>query len=141
MLKLDYEVNKPTFKYVESLWFDYHDMIIKMRDIELDTHIEEDVNADIKAKGLTSDPTARQAFRKDYARQNGKYRTLEKYVTVIEEIYNGLNDDYKKVARARYFTKHSESWEKISQETDYSRVHAIRIRNAIIKETAKKLEL
>lgn len=141
MLKLDYELNKPTFKYVESLWFDYHDMIIKMRDIELDTHIEEDVNADIKAKGLTSDPTARQAFRKDYARQNGKYRTLERYVKTIEQVYNDLTDEHKAIARSRYFTKQSKSWEKIAQETRYSRVHAIRIRNAIIKETAKRLEL
>src|SRR5690606_38221246 len=109
--------------------------------IEMDTTNQEDVNKDIKAKGLTSDPTAAQVFKLEYARQNHQYRTLENNIKVIEEIMEHLPDDYKKVARARYFTKHSKKWQKIADETGYSVRQAIRIRNMIVVATAEKLGL
>lgn len=141
MLQLEYDITASTFKYVESLWFRYNDMISKMRDIEMDSNVKEDVNKDIKAKGLTSDPTAAQVFKLEYARQNHQYRTLETNIKVIEEIMEHLPDDYKKVARARYFTKHSKKWQKIADETGYSVRQAIRIRNMIVVATAEKLGL
>lgn len=140
-LKLDYDITTSTFKYVESLWFRYYDMQSKMKDIEMDVEIQEDVNKDIKAKGLTNDPTAKEVFRIDYARRNKQYQTLEKNVQAIEHVFNSLPDEYKTVARARYFTKHSKQWRDIAHDTGYSVRHAIRIRDMIVTATAEKLGL
>ncbi len=140
-LKLDYDITASTFKYVESLWFRYYEMQSKMKDIEQDVDIEEDANKDIKAKGLTSDPTASQVFRLDYARQDKQYQTLEININAIECVFNSLPDDYKQVARSRYFTKHSKRWERIAKETGFSERHARRIRNMIVVATAEKLGL
>lgn len=141
MLKLDYDITSSTFKYVESLWFNYYDSISKMRDIEMDVVNTEDVNKDIRAKGLTSDPTASAVFRREYARRNGQYKTIEKNVRVIEEVFNSLPDDYKKVAQSRYFTKRSKKWDEIAKETKWSERHARRIRDMIVVATAEKLGL
>ncbi len=141
VLKLDYEVTGPTFKYIESLWFRYNDMITKMRDIEMDVINYVDDNADIKGKGATSNPTEAQALKKERLRKGGQYRTLETNVKVIEDVFNSLPDDYKKVARSRYFTKHSKKWDKIAMETNFSERHARRIRDMIVVATAEKLGL
>ncbi|MHA6258341.1 hypothetical protein ACXYMX_00380 [Sporosarcina sp. CAU 1771] len=141
ILKLEYDITPSTFRYVESLWFNYTAMISKMRDIELDSSIQADVNSDIKAKGLTSDPTAAQVFKLDYARQNKQYEMLEKNVKIIEGVFNDLKDDYKRVAQARYFTKHSKLWDKIAMETGYSKRQAIRIRDMIVLTTAERMSL
>lgn len=141
MLKLDYDVTTATFKYVESLWFRYNEMISKMRDIELDSNLQEDVNSDIKAKGLTSDPTASQVFNKEYARQNKQYQTLEKNVQAIEDVLNGLPEDYRRVASSRYFSRRSKLWQEIARETGYTERHARRIRNMIVIATAERLHL
>lgn len=141
VLQLDYDITTSTFKYVESLWFRYDEMISKMRDIELDSSIQEDANKDIKAKGLTSDPTASQVFRLDYARQDKQYKTLESNVKAIEQVLDSLPDEYKQVARSRYFTRHSKKWQKIADETGYSVRQAIRIRDMIVVATAERLGL
>lgn len=143
MMKLDYDLTKSTFKYVESLWFNYKDMLKKMNDIENDVVNQNDVNADIKAKGLTSDPTASMVFKKDYARKNKQYKTLEINVNAIDDVYNNLPDCYKEVARARYFTnsKIAHSWEEIAIKINYSERHARRIRDMIVVATAEKLGL
>lgn len=140
-MKLDYDVTSPTFKYVESLWFKYNDMIRKMRDIEMDCVQEDDDNRDIKAQGLTSDPTSAQYFKLQHARDNKQYQTLEVHVQVIEDVFNALPDDYRAVARSRYFTRHAKRWCKIAQETGYSERHARRIRDMIVVATAEKLGL
>lgn len=54
---------------------------------------------------------------------------------------NNLPDDYKKVARSRYFTKHSKKWDKIAIETGYSERHARRIRDMVVVAKAEKLGL
>lgn len=141
MLKLDYDITKSTFKYVESLWFNYKDMIKKMRDIEIDVTNDTDLNEDIRAKGLTSDPTSSQVFKLDYARQNKQYRTLEDNVKAIEDVLNSLPNEYVRVARARYMSRPSKSWYAISDETGYSERHARRIRDMIVTATAERLGL
>lgn len=141
ILKLDYDITSSTFKYVESLWFKYNDMIRKMRDIEMDCVHEDDDNKDIKAQGLTSDPTSAQYFKLQHARENGQYQTLEGNVQAVEQVFNALPDDYKAVARSRYFTKQSKPWDIIADETGYSVRHAIRVRNMIVVATAEKLKL
>lgn len=109
MLKLDYELTGPTFKYVESLWFRYSDMVTKMNDIEKDVINHPDENEDIKGKGTTSNPTESMYFNMEKRREGRQYKTLEKNVKIIEEVFNSLSDDYKNVARSRYFTRHSKN--------------------------------
>ena len=140
-MKLEYDITSSTFKYVESLWFNYHNMINKMHDIERDVINEPDINSDIKAKGITSDPTAQAIFRRDYARRNGQYRTLERQVQAIADVYNELPDDYKKVANERYFCDKKRNWNEIAKKIRYSERHARRIRDMIVVATAEKLHL
>ena len=141
VLELEYEVTGPTFKYIESLWFRYPDMISKMRDIEMDVVNYADDNADIKGKGATSNPTESVYFNRERRREGKQYKTLENNVKVIEDVLNSLPDDYKKVARSRYFTKYSKKWDEIAMETGYSERHARRIRDMIVVATAEKLGL
>lgn len=141
MLKLDYEVTEPTFKYIESLWFRYLDMVDKMKAIEIDVIHDTDDNAGIKSKGTTSNPTEARVLRKERLRDGKQYKTLENNVKVIESVLNSLPDEYKKVVRSRYFTKYSKKWDKIAAETGYSERHARRIRDMVIVATAEKLGL
>ena len=141
MLKLDYDITKSTFKYVESLWFNYRDMIKKMNDIEKDVINEQDENKDIKGQGKTSDPTAQEVLKKERLKENKQYVTLESNVQAIEYVLNSLPDNYKKVAHSRYMSTPSKSWVKIALETEFSERHARRVRDAIVIATAEKLGL
>lgn len=141
MLKLDYDITKSTFKYVESLWFNYRDMIKKMNDIEKDVINEQDENKDIKGQGKTSDPTAQEVFRKENLKRNKQYATLQANVQAIEHVLNSLPNEYARVAKSRYVSRPSKSWKKISDETGYSVRQAIRIRDMIVTATAERLGL
>ena len=141
MLKLDYDITKSTFKYVESLWFNYNDMIKKMNDIEKDVNNDEDVNADIKGQGKTSDPTAQEFLRQERIKENKQYQVLESNVQAIEYVMNSLPTEYKRVAHSRYMSRPSKEWEKIAQETGYSERHARRVRDMIVTATAERLGL
>lgn len=141
MLKLPYDITNSTFKYVESLWLNYREMIKKMNDIEKDVINIQDENQDIKGQGKTSDPTAQEVLRKEKLKRNKQYATLQANVQAIEYVLNILPNDYARVAKLAYMTKPRKNWNQIADAVGYSNRHTGRIRRTIVTATAEKLGL
>lgn len=145
MMAVAYDVTKPTFRWVESLWFRYTDLITKMRDIESEYQYRSNIdeNGDIKAKGTTGDPTASAAISNfEIIQENQLYKNLNEQVKAIEYVYNSLPAEYKRLVHIRYWgSKTAPTWEYIAQQIGYSERHARRIRDMIVVATAEMLKV
>lgn len=142
-LKLDYDVTKPTFRYVESLWFRRMELIERLREIEMESKMyEPDENAGIKGQGKTSDPVADTVIQYEFTRQSLQYKSISEQLQAMDNVYNKLPDEYKKIVHLRYWSgKSAPMWEYVSKKTGYSERHARRIRDMIVVATAEELNL
>lgn len=126
MIKLEYDVTTPTFKYVESLWFRYRQMMQQIENMEMEAE--------------RNNPEA-AAIASERLRANKQYQTIKSNIKAIEDVYDTLPDTYKVVADNRYFTNKDYPWDIIAERSGYSRRHAMRIRDKMIRETAERLGL
>lgn len=142
-LKLDYDIAKPTFRYVESLWFRRMELIERLREIEMDSNIhEKDENAGIKGQGKTSDPVADTVIQYEFTRQSLQYKSISDQLQAMDNVYNKLPDEYTKIVHLRYWSgKSAPTWEYVSQQTGYSVRQCLRIRDMVIVATAEELNL
>lgn len=196
---LDYDLTRSTFRYVESLWFRYNDMIDRLRDIEaeekrLGIYEGEDSFEWIGAMKLTSvadekagcdsvevsDIQSKRDLQNMQSEEESTSSTgsigsigaavvdtidveellskstlatqkqkevIKRNVLAIDTVYSNLPDEYKKVADVRYFrrrnryNKQAPSWEEVSRRSNYSRRHAMRIRDKMVRDTAMLLGL
>lgn len=136
------ELRKPTIDYVESLWFDHHDMVKKLKELELTVSSVSntvDENAGIRATGRISKPVEQAVIRE--MTDTKKRERLEEQIHVIETVYNMLPSDYKKVVHARYYSRERRTWAQIAKRSGYSVKQAQRVRDVVIVATAEMLGL
>jgi RinA family phage transcriptional activator len=137
-------IKKITFKHAESEWYNYHNTlkeIANLREEIMNPFKEnrEDVNI---VKGANSvkqpgDPTQRIATRLSTNRQ---LRYLEEIAKSIEDVYNALPNEYKKLVQLRYWRKGTKlTWDQIADELHVSKRQAIRWRDDIIQATIEVL--
>ncbi|GGB56708.1 hypothetical protein GCM10011409_37830 [Lentibacillus populi] len=137
---------KPTklaFKKVEAEWYDYHHTlkeIAKLRE-EIMNPFDEDPDDPTIVKGANSvrmpgDPTRRMATRLTTSKQ---LTYLNEIVDAIENVYNALPDDYKKLVRVRYWGNKNLNWNAIANELHVNRTTALRWRDEIIQATIELL--
>jgi RinA family phage transcriptional activator len=134
------QVKRTTFKKMESEWYCYHETvreIANLREEIMNPQQEVDENTGGGRSGFISAPTERIATG---LVANKKLRYLTEIVTAIEEVYNALPDDYKRLVRTRYWSKGNElNWDGVSMRCNISRRQAIVWRNQIIQATIELL--
>lgn len=131
-----YEIEK-----LEDYWknIDDYKKQMKFREWEL-LHplVEEDTNVGGGRSNKTSDTTGNKAI---ILAEDKLYQKLKEIVTVIEQLYEELDEDQKVIVQMRYWDKYgSYEWEEIADKLYMSRSKVLRRRNAIIDRTAEQLK-
>jgi RinA family phage transcriptional activator len=135
---------KITFKHAEAEWYNYHNTlkeIARLRESIMNP-FDDDPEDPTIVKGANSvripgDPTQRLATRLTTHKQ---LEHLTEVAQAIEQVYNALPDNYKELARLKYWSKNSKlTWDGIAMRLDIGRATAIRRRNDIIQATIELL--
>jgi RinA family phage transcriptional activator len=143
-MSLAIKPTKTTFKKVESEWYSYHRTlkeIARLRE-EIMNPFDEDPEDKTIIKGAnsvreTGNPTDRIATR---LMTNKQLKYLTEITESIEQVYNALPDDYKKLVRVKYWNKDKDlQWDGIASECNVSRATAFRRRDEIIQATIELL--
>jgi RinA family phage transcriptional activator len=134
------EITKPTFKKVESEWFNFYDTkkeINLLEEVIMNPTKEEDDNAGGGRSNSNTSPTERIATRLSTHKQLNYLREVH---DAVQRVYNALEDDYQKLVRLRYWNKNNRlTWDGIALELNVSKRHAMRWRDEIIHATAEVL--
>ena len=133
------KTTKITFKKTESEWYNYHHTlkeIARLREEIMNPFEEEPEEVNI-VKGASSirapgDPTARLATRLMTSKQ---LSYLSDVVDAIEQVYNALPDNYKELARLKYWNKNKVTWDGIAMKLNVSKRQAMRWRDEVIQAT------
>ncbi|WP_337970299.1 transcriptional regulator [Virgibacillus salexigens] len=135
---------KITFKHAESEWYNYHHTlkeIARLRE-NIMNPFDEDPDDPTIVKGANSarnpgNPTERIATRLTTHKQ---LNHLTEIADAIDQVYNALPDNYKELARLKYWNKNTKlTWEGIAMKLGIGRATAIRRRNEIIVATVEVL--
>src|SRR5699024_4387333 len=127
------------FKKAEAEWSNYHHTlkeIARLREEIMNPYKEEDKNTGGGQSNIPGSPTERIATRLTTSKQLGY---LEEVTYAIEQVYNVLTDDHKKMVRIRYWSNRKNTWEGIASELNISERQARRWRNEIIIATLELL--
>lgn len=139
-MSLAIELTKTTFKKIEAEWFNYHNTIKEialLREEIMNPPKEWNENIGGGKSNMISKPTERIATRLSI---NKQLNYLTEIVEAIEEVYNALPDDYKKLVQLRYWSKNRQlTWDGIALEIGISERQARRWRNEIVLATAEVL--
>ncbi|MGM0940344.1 MAG: transcriptional regulator [Bacillota bacterium] len=135
---------KITFKHAESEWYNYHHTlkeIARLRE-NIMNPFDDDPEDPTIVKGANSarnpgNPTERIATRLTTHKQLSH---LTEIADAIDQVYNALPDNYKELARLRYWSKNKKmTWEGIARKLNVSERQARRWRNEIIQATLEVL--
>jgi RinA family phage transcriptional activator len=137
---------KDVFKRVEAILYSYPQMkkeIQMIRESIMFDKEEIDENVGGGRPSLPGKPTERIATRLAMDRD---LEQLERTVQAIEEVYNSLPNEYKRLIQLRYWTSRKYkweqklTWERIANELHVSRATVFLMRKEIIEAIAKQLE-
>jgi RinA family phage transcriptional activator len=137
---------KDVFKRVEAILYSYPQMKKEIQTIR--EHImfdkeEIDENVGGGRPSLPGKPTERIATK---LAMNKRLEQLERTVKAIEDVYQSLPDEYKKLIQLRYWTsrkykwEQKMTWERIAKEIHVSERQARRMREEIVQAIAEKLK-
>lgn len=131
---------KVTFKHAESEWYNYYQTlkeIANLREAIMNPTKEIDENVGGGRSNATTSPTEKIVTRLS---TNKQLKYLEEITTAIENVYNALPNDYKKLVQVRYWKKDKRlTWDGIAAELNVSRRQAIYWRDDIIQATVEVL--
>ena len=133
------ELTKPTFKKIEAEWFKYRQTVKEiqmLREEIMNPPKEYDENIGGGRGSEIGKPTERIATR---LTTNKQLRYLTEIADAIEEVYNALPDDYKKLVQLRYWSNRDLTWDGVALKLNVSRRQAIRWRDDIIQATNEVL--
>lgn len=131
---------KITFKKCEAEWYNYHNTlkeIAKLREEIMNPFQEENINLKGSKPNIPDKPTERIATRLTTHKQ---LNYLTEVTEAIEQVYNALPDDYKKLVRLKYWNKNERlTWQGIADKLNVSERQARRWRDEIIMATIELL--
>lgn len=135
---------KTTFKKVESEFYNYHKTlkeIARLRE-EIMNPFDEEVNDPTVVAGansvrMTGNPTEKIASRLITHKQ---LNYLTEITEAVEQVYNAIPDDYKKLVRYKYWGSEKDlTWDGIALKVNVSKRQAMRWRDEIINATIELL--
>lgn len=125
------KLKKGTFKHIESELYAFEDTKKEIEWIREEIlHRTPMIDNPEGRANTPSDPTATTAT---LLMTHRRLDQLERIVKAIDQIYQELPDDKKKLIKLKYWTKpQTKTWEGIAQEINISRRQALRWRNEIV---------
>ena|SRR5699024_537957 len=134
------KTTKLAFKKAESEWYNYHNTlreIARLREEIMNPFQEEELNTGGGQSNIPGDPTGKMATR---LTTNKQLDYLNEIVTAIDNVYNAVPDDYKKLIKLRYWNSTKQlDWEGIALNCNISKRQAMRWRDEVIHTTIELL--
>jgi RinA family phage transcriptional activator len=134
----DTQLHSATFKHIENEIRIYHQTLkeIEIRRMEImHRYTPTDTNIGGGKSNLPGDPTGRTATA---LTDDLKLETLERIVTAIEFVWQGLTDEKKKLVKLYYWTRpQTLTWDGIALELNVSKMTASRWRKEIVISVAQ----
>jgi len=134
---------KITIKKVESEWYNYFNTLNEITRLReeitnpFDEEPDNNTGGGVNSVRNISDPTAKMATRLMTSKQ---LAYLTEIVEAIDQVYNALPDNYKKLVRLKYWNKNNELlWDGIALRLSVSKRQAQRWRNEIVQATLEVL--
>lgn len=134
------KTTKLAFKKAESEWYNYHNTlkeIARLREEIMNPFQEEELNTGGGQSNIPGDPTGKMATR---LTTNKQLDYLNEIVIAIDNVYNAVPDDYKKLIKLRYWNSSKRlDWDGIALNCNISKRQAMRWRDEIIHTTIELL--
>lgn len=133
---------KITFKKAEAEWRKYHQTLREisiLREEIANPFKDRDINSGEGKNSIRpkSDPTATVTTRMAV---NKQLNYLTEVAKALEEVYNALPDEYKKLVQIRYWSRGTElTWDGVAEKLHVSKRQAMRWRDEIIQATLEVL--
>lgn len=134
---------KITIKKIESEWYNYFNTLNEITRLReeitnpFDEEPDENFGGGVNSVRSVSDPTSKMATRLMTSKQ---LAYLTEVIEAIDQVYNALPDNYKKLVRLKYWNKNNElMWDGIALELSVSKRQAQRWRNEIVQATLELL--
>lgn len=133
--------NKYDILKLEEYWTNHESNKKKLRyrEWELMNPVSElDENFSGSSSSFISKPTERNAIR---LAEDRLYQNLKANVKAVDDIYNSLDEESKRIVHMRYWEEdgHCYEWDEIAKELNMSRSTVLRKRNIIVDEMAKRI--
>lgn len=135
-------LNRNDIKKLEDLWIKQKDnkKNIEFREWELMSKNNDDENygGGVNSVRTITKPTEDLAVR---LQSDDLYQNLKKITSAIESIYERSDDNTKYIVDIRYWDgdKYIYEWDDIANVIGLSRSSVLRLRNALLNETAKEI--
>ena len=134
------KVKKATFRYIESEIAHYHETVKEVGDLKMMLYEEGEGRSyavDGRRSNMIGDPTFNKVAK---VVQNRQIQHLERVIAAIDEVYEGLPDEKKRLVQVLYWSKPQKyTWDGIAEQFYYSKKTLQRWRDAIVNEIAEKL--
>lgn len=128
---------------LEEYWMNHTENVnkLKYRKWELFSgDIDDDENTGGGANSVRSvtKPTERIALRLE---EDNLYQNLKKITKAVNKLYSKSDDDIKTIVDMRYWDEEDNcfEWEEIADRLNMSRSKVLRLRNALLNQTAKEI--
>jgi RinA family phage transcriptional activator len=138
---VDEKLKRATFKHIESELYSYKDTLKEIKrlraEIMSDTkEHDENIGGGVSNVRVPGRPTERIATR---LLTHKTLRNLEEIATAIEEVYEIVSEDHKKVIRTKYWSNKHLSWEDVAIQCNMHRNTAMKLRRDVVLLIADKI--
>ncbi|MCT1575684.1 transcriptional regulator [Oceanobacillus kimchii] len=141
-MKVDHDIKKATFKHIESELYAYNETLKEIDRLRTEIMAGGKIEIDENTMGGANSvreigrPTERIATR---LLTHKTLRNLEEIATAINDVYNMVSDDHRKVIRLKYWHDRRLDWNGVADMANMHRNTATKLRKEVILLIADKI--
>ncbi|MBT2600960.1 MULTISPECIES: transcriptional regulator [unclassified Oceanobacillus] len=141
-MSVDYSLRKATFKHIESELYAYNETLKEIDRLRTEIMAGGKIEIDENTMGGANSvreigrPTERIATR---LLTHKTLRNLEEIATAINDVYNMVSDDHRKVIRLKYWYDRRLDWNGVADMANMHRNTATKLRKEVVLLIADKI--
>lgn len=134
-------LKKATFKHIESELYSYKDTLKEIEKLRRDImysskDVDENNMGGASSVRVPGRPTEQIATR---LLTHKTLRNLEEIATAINDVYNMVSDDHRRVIKVKYWSNKRLNWDDVAVQTNMHRNTAMKLRKEVVLLIADKI--